>query len=555
MKKRLFSLFVALLMFCTVLPAASAVTDAENGDWSAKRVTLRSTSEAQLMVRVGDIDNVGFGFESGYNPFSAENTSSHGFPWDPDPADPDGTDRIMMGSGYTGSGRDGYSGRWNSDPEGTTTRPIDMEFDASGITVSNAILQMYVDDFQAPYFGSKFSVSLNGKDAPFIAEVLNRVQQTGPIAYIISAQIPSGFFSDISSGSLSVYIDEINDVGDGYAVDFVKLLVNTNTSEYMGTLTGFVLDTDGTPISGATVRVLGSAGTTTTGADGSYKIDVSAGLNAVRASKTGYIENYQDATVIAGQTFELPPIILDEGQSTPDIDFTEFSGNAGESFDEGTRLTWIPVASLGYRLFRSKSRTQLGISVTDFYLTSTSYADVNVEPNTTYYYTVKPLLSEADPFVGMEEVLGDAIATYVVITGNKITNPESYKHFIILKLDNPYMSVDGLSEEIDPGKGTSPVIISGRTMIPIRATTEAIGGTVGWQDLTKKITLNARGNLVEMWVGKTDIIVNGVSGKMDVAPVIRNGRTFVPVRFAAENLNCTVSWINSTKEAVIVFEE
>lgn len=42
---------------------------------------------------------------------------------------------------------------------------------------------------------------------------------------------------------------------------------------------------------------------------------------------------------------------------------------------------------------------------------------------------------------------------------------------------------------------------------------------------------------------------------MDVAPVIKNGRTFVPVRFAAENLNCKVDWINSTKEAIIVYEE
>ena len=36
---------------------------------------------------------------------------------------------------------------------------------------------------------------------------------------------------------------------------------------------------------------------------------------------------------------------------------------------------------------------------------------------------------------------------------------------------------------------------------------------------------------------------------------IKNGRTFVPVRFAAENLNCKVDWFNSTKEAVLIYEE
>lgn len=47
---------------------------------------------------------------------------------------------------------------------------------------------------------------------------------------------------------------------------------------------------------------------------------------------------------------------------------------------------------LGYRLFRSTSKNALGISATDFYITGTSYADVNVEANTTYYYTVKPVI-------------------------------------------------------------------------------------------------------------------------------------------------------------------
>jgi hypothetical protein len=92
-------------------------------------------------------------------------------------------------------------------------------------------------------------------------------------------------------------------------------------------------------------------------------------------------------------------------------------------------------------------------------------------------------------------------------------------------------------------------------MVPIRAIVEAMGGTVGWDGNTEKITLNARGNIVEMWLNKKEIKVNGQTKMMDIAPTVKNGRTFVPVRFAAENLNCKVDWINSTKEAVIVYEE
>lgn len=231
------------------------------------------------------------------------------------------------------------------------------------------------------------------------------------------------------------------------------------------------------------------------------------------------------------------------------------AGSNAETFESGSRIMWQPADGLGYRLFRSTSKSNLGISVTDFYITGTAYADVNVEPNTTYYYTIKPVLAEAKPFEGIDEKLGAAIATYTVTTGSKVYKPGSYKHFIMLKLDNPNMSVDGVSQEVDPGRSTSPMTIAGRTMVPIRAVVEAMGGTIGWEQETRKITLTARGNVVEMWLDKTDIKINGVSQKMDVAPVSKNGRTFVPVRFAAENLNCKVDWINSTKEAVIVFEE
>jgi len=231
------------------------------------------------------------------------------------------------------------------------------------------------------------------------------------------------------------------------------------------------------------------------------------------------------------------------------------TGNNAEIFESGSRIMWQPADGLGYRLFRSTSQSDLGISVTDFYITSTSYADVNVEANTTYYYSVKPVLAEAKPFEGIDEKLGAVIATFTVKTGDKIYKPGSFKHFIMLKLDSPNMSVDGTSQEVDPGRGTSPITISGRTMVPIRAVVEAMGGTVEWDGTTQKVTLKARGNTVEMWMGKTDIKINGVSKKMDVAPASKNSRTFVPVRFAAENLNCKVDWINSTKEAVIVYEE
>lgn len=229
---------------------------------------------------------------------------------------------------------------------------------------------------------------------------------------------------------------------------------------------------------------------------------------------------------------------------------------AAEAFESGIRLRWATYAgAIGYRVFRSETAFEQGISATDFFLTSTSFADVNVSPNTTYYYTVKPVLGEANPLQGVEEKLGPSLATFTVKSSSAAYKPGALKNFLILQIDSPYLSNNGIKQEIDPGRGTAPRIVSMRTLVPIRAIVEAMGGTVGWEGTTQKITLTARGNKVEMWLGKTEILVNGVSKKMDVAPLTINDRTFVPIKFAAENLNAKVEWINSTKEVVVIFEE
>lgn len=227
-----------------------------------------------------------------------------------------------------------------------------------------------------------------------------------------------------------------------------------------------------------------------------------------------------------------------------------------EVFESGIRISWPSKSSvIGYRLFRSPQSGNLGLSVTDFYLSGTRYADVNVNPNTTYYYTVKEVIQEANPYQNIEEKLGATIASYTVRTGNTTYKPGVTKNFLMLQLGNPYLSQNGVVQEIDPGRGTVPIIISGRTMVPIRAVVEAMGGTSGWENTAQKITLSARGSIVEMWIDRTNIVVNGTAKTMDVAPTIRNGRTYLPLRFAAENLNCKIDWINSTGEAVIVYED
>ncbi|HPB34327.1 MAG TPA: copper amine oxidase N-terminal domain-containing protein, partial [Caldisericia bacterium] len=63
---------------------------------------------------------------------------------------------------------------------------------------------------------------------------------------------------------------------------------------------------------------------------------------------------------------------------------------------------------------------------------------------------------------------------------NIINSLETDKIIIILQINNKYMTVNGVKKEIDPGRGTVPVIIKGRSLVPIRAIIEELGGTVDW---------------------------------------------------------------------------
>ena len=90
-----------------------------------------------------------------------------------------------------------------------------------------------------------------------------------------------------------------------------------------------------------------------------------------------------------------------------------------------------------------------------------------------------------------------------------------------------------------------------RTQAPFRAIGEALGGKVTWVEAQRKVVVEKEGFKVEMVIGKKTFTINGATKTMDTAPVIKNGRTFIPVRYLSEALNCNVYWIDDTKTVTI----
>jgi len=281
-------------------------------DWTATTITLYNTPEAALMHRTGDVDNLGFGWPAGFDPFTGQNTPAHGFPFFPEADDPDGTDRIMVISGfnYSSPSKDGYTST-TSRPE-NTPRPVVLSYNLQSVTIQTVTLQLFVDDFQAGVFGPNvFLVSIDGVRVPILESIINSLNQTGPIGKLITAQLPAEFNQLFADGTVSILIDDpVNNVPDGFALDFIKILINATGFQNTGIVTGIVTDEGGNPISGATVDA-GGAVSTTTNASGNYTLSgAPAGLVYVTASKSGYTSISHLVDLVAGTTvtrnFTLP---------------------------------------------------------------------------------------------------------------------------------------------------------------------------------------------------------------------------------------------------------
>ncbi len=176
---------------------------------------------------------------------------------------------------------------------------------------------------------------------------------------------------------------------------------------------------------------------------------------------------------------------------------------------------------------------------------------------------VKGFVTPDDQKVEVKEKETTVVQVEYVKKPEENPNPPKQKEKVIkivLKIGSPYMTVNGHIEEVDPGRGTAPVIIPkwSRTVVPIRAIIESLGGKISWDPKDRAVGISLGSKTIKIWIGKNVALVNGDYKLIDdknpsVTPIIINDRTMVPVRFVAEELGCTVEWNGKTREITITY--
>jgi len=138
----------------------------------------------------------------------------------------------------------------------------------------------------------------------------------------------------------------------------------------------------------------------------------------------------------------------------------------------------------------------------------------------------------------MKRILGILIAVMMVVTLTAtIVNAENE---ISVKLNGEAIAFD-----------VQPQIVEGRTMVPMRAIFEALGASVEWDNATRTVTSSKDDITIKLTIGEKTLYKNGTAVELDVPGMIVDSRTLVPVRAISEAYECEVEWEAATRTVLI----
>jgi len=139
-----------------------------------------------------------------------------------------------------------------------------------------------------------------------------------------------------------------------------------------------------------------------------------------------------------------------------------------------------------------------------------------------------------------------AIKEIYIYSTSKSNSSNNYKN-----TDEVTVYVNGRKVHFDQ----PPIIQNGRTLVPVRATCEAMDIVVDWTQEIQEVQLTKDNKEFSMRIGQSRYYTNkygeGVYDYFDVPPQIINGRTLLPIRAIAEFFGYDVAWEASTNSVII----
>ena len=116
------------------------------------------------------------------------------------------------------------------------------------------------------------------------------------------------------------------------------------------------------------------------------------------------------------------------------------------------------------------------------------------------------------------------------------------------------INIDGKGVAFNEVYGEPFIDSANRTQVPLRITMESCGCEVNWDDARKTALVEKNGVLVEVPIGASYIVVNGEQKQNDTVAVIKDSRTYLPIRAVLEAFGAKVDWDPSTQTVIVAME-
>lgn len=158
------------------------------------------------------------------------------------------------------------------------------------------------------------------------------------------------------------------------------------------------------------------------------------------------------------------------------------------------------------------------------------------------------IIEEPGQTYGMVVARYQGFSAPLVITFNEEPSDiEEQPVSLVLTVGERVLHVNGEQMEMD----VEPVIMDGRTLVPVRFVSEALSAQVNWNDLTRNVTLVQGKKWLDLWPGEPFMVVDGLRHDLDVPPQIINSRTMLPLRAVSQALGLFVHWDAATQRITL----
>jgi len=113
------------------------------------------------------------------------------------------------------------------------------------------------------------------------------------------------------------------------------------------------------------------------------------------------------------------------------------------------------------------------------------------------------------------------------------------------------VAIQGTNVLFTEASGSPFIDASNRTQVPLRVTMESYGCEVTWDNVSKIAIVSKDGITVKVPIGQNYILVDNANVEIDSAALIKDNRTYLPIRAVLEAFGATVTWDTATKTVVV----